>query len=129
MANELRATAKVVFSKDNTSITRGETVSVDISGSKYSAGVQPIGTVAEVIAISADLGTVGYVWLRNLSDTYSIDIGLESTTDAYGLLDPFITLYPGQVALFPAGDLATNGTYYACSRGAAANLEFVAFEI
>src|SRR5262245_36977134 len=125
MANELSVKSYLSLSKGFTSITRARNHSVTITGQAYSAGVITCTTNAQAIPI--DLATCSYVWFCNRSTTETLDVHHSAATeDAYGFLDPLITLAPGQTAQFPPGDGTPNWYVVAQSAVNLPKLEYFA---
>jgi hypothetical protein len=60
-----------------------------MSGDAMTHGVQEIGTTKENLALSADIGTPGYAFFRNLDPTNWVGIGLDGDT-------PFLKLKAGE---------------------------------
>ena len=117
MANELRVTTKVNFSKGGAVVTRSFSQDVTITGDMFSHDVQSIGTVEEELAQGADLGTPGYVLIKNLDATNYVEIG--STTGIYD-----IKLKAGEVALYRHN----SATVYGKANVAACLVEYIIFE-
>ncbi len=93
MANEIQISATLRYAKLATSASVGTSFFDDQTGNKFMAGVQTIGTSEEQL-IKGDVGTVGYLAIRNLDPTNFVEIG--SVTAQYSL-----TLKPGKGAVTP----------------------------
>lgn len=117
MANELKITAGINFSKGGAKTNRRESISVDITGDAFSQQVQSIGTSEEEVAQGADLGTPGYVFLKNMDSTNYIEVG--STTGVYD-----IKLLAGEIALYRHN----SATIYAKANTSACLLEYIIIE-
>lgn len=117
MADELRLTISLAFSKGGASVTKVKNLSLDVTGDAFTNGVQQIGTSEESISISADIGTPGYVLLCNLDSSNYVEFG--STTGVYD-----IKLKAGEVALYRHN----SGTIYAKANTSPCNVEFIAIE-
>ena len=118
MSDELRLGIVLSFSKGNASIKKAEHIEVDVTGDAYESAVQEIGTSEEVLAQGADLGTPGYVLVKNLDSTNYVEIG--STTGVYD-----IKLLAGQPALWPHN----SATIYAKANTAAVKVEYTIIEL
>ncbi len=117
MANELRITAKLSFNKSDGKVTRGDTAFIDVTGDSFTHEIQSVGTTQEEIAQGADLGTPGYLWIKNLDSTNYVEVGV--TTGVY-----HIKLQAGEFALF-----RVNGTtIYGKANTAACLVEYVLVE-
>ena len=92
-----------------------------MTGTHSSGGVQDISTTKETIAISSDVATLGWCWLRNTDTTNYIEIG----TVTGGTFYPLMKLKPGEFALFR---WATGITPYAQANTATAKLEWYTLE-
>jgi len=117
MADELSVTTKVNFSKGGATVTRSFTVDVDITGDAFTHNVQSVGTSEEELTQGADLGTPGYVLIKNLDATNYVEVG--STTGVYD-----IKLLAGEVALYRHN----SATVFAKSNTAACLVEYIIFE-
>lgn len=115
MANELNLSMSLSFSKGGAKVDRSEGVQVDVTGDAYTSNVQEVGTSEEVILEGTDLGTPGYVFIKNLDDANYVEVGL---TASYP-----VKLKAEEVALFRA-----NGAIYAKANTAACNVETVIIE-
>lgn len=93
MANELHVSCSLTFSKDGAKAQKAYSATLDVTGDSFVSGVLSIGNSEEEITQIADLGTPGYVILKNLSSTYYCEFG--STTGVYD-----IKLLPGEIAIY-----------------------------
>ena len=88
MADELKATLTVRYTKDSVSAkTPGATISLDVTGEGIQSGVQSIDTSAEALG-KGDIGTIGWVWLKNLDLTNYVELSVDSGTNMFGKLNP-----------------------------------------
>ena len=117
MANELKITLGVSFSKSGAKVSRRESFQVDITGDAFTNGVQAIGTSEEEVAQGADLGTPGWVYAKNMDDTNYVELG--STTGVYD-----IKLLAGESAVWRHN----SATLYAKANTAGISLEYIIFE-
>ncbi len=117
MANELRITAKLSFNKSSGKVTRGDTAFLDVTGDAFTHEIQSIGTTEEEIAQGADLGTPGYLWIKNLDSTNYVEVG--TSTGVYQ-----VKLLAGEFAQF-----RPNGTtIYGKANTSACLVEYVLVE-
>jgi hypothetical protein len=112
MSNELKIIVSLNFSKGGAKANRAESIQVDVTGDAFTHEVQSVGTSEEELAQGADLGTPGYIFIKNLDDTNYVEVG--STTGVYD-----IKLKAGEVALYRHN----SGTIYAKANTAACNVE------
>ena len=117
MANELSIGVIFHFDKGGAKVSRTENISVDITGDAFSHEVQEVGTTEEALAQGADLGTPGYMLIKNLNATNYVEVG--STTGVYD-----IKLLAGEIALYRHN----SATVYAKANTAACNVEYVLVE-
>ena len=117
MSNELKIVTSLVFSKGGAQTVARYSDSVDVTGDAYTRGIQSIGTSEEQVVQGAELGTPGFVILKNLDDTNYIEVG--STTGVYD-----IKLKAGEVALYRHN----SATMYAKANTAACLLEYTIVE-
>lgn len=97
-----------------------KSVQFDWTGTNYSENVQSIGTSAEALDVSADIGTAGIGFFYNLDDAVTITISTASDGT-----NPLISLAPGQMALLP---LATKTIYAKASTSGGPDLQYVIVE-
>ncbi len=117
MANELNIIAGLTFNKGGGNVSRRESLSITVSGDSFSHEIQSIGTVEEAVVQGNELGTPGYVMLKNLDSTNYIEIG--STTGVYD-----IKLKAGEVAIYRHN----SATIYAKANTSACLLEYIIIE-
>lgn len=121
MANTLTITAEISFSPDATDqsdigpVTL--TKAITCTGGDVTHGTQSIGTSEEAVTVCADVGTYGYVLVRNLDSTNYVEL----TTIASQLT---MKLKAGEFALFRAAADA----FRAKANTAAVTIEYWVFE-
>ena len=76
--NEIQATGTLTVSKNGVTASDTFAINVTMSGDDYVAGTQVIGTSNETIAL-ADIGTIGWVLIKNLDSTNFVEIGDDGT--------------------------------------------------
>ena len=117
MSNELSISASLSFSKGGASVNRADGIQVDVTGDAFTHQVQLIGEASEEALVEGtEVGTPGYVFIKNLDDTNSVSVGI---TGSYT-----IELLPGQFALFPAA-----AAIFAKAITADCNVEYIIIEI
>ena len=117
MANELSITVSMLFNKAGSTVSRSESKSVTVTGDAFTHQVQEIGTSEETVAQGADVGTPGYMFVKNLDSTNYIEIGV--TTGVYT-----VKLLAGEFALFRCA----GATIYAIAYTGACDLEYALIE-
>ena len=117
MADELRVNASLSFSKDGATINKAYSKTITVTGDSYVSGVLSIGTDEETLTQLEDLGTPGYILLKNMDSTNYIEVG--STTGVYD-----IKLEAGEIALYRHN----SATVYAKANTAACLLEYTLIE-
>jgi len=95
MANEITVTATLTLDNGDLQFDKSITKSVTMTGDAYQHGIQTIGTSEETVTIVADIGTYGYLLLRNLG-TDTADY-IEFSTISGQLTGK---LFAGEIALF-----------------------------
>ena len=113
MANEIKIGINLSVSKAGATYTRNESFTDDMVGDEWVSGVQEI-TTNEVIVDHADVGTYGWVYLKNLGTNASlyVDFGRESIADA---TDKICRLYGGEACIIKTAGLT--GMYAVSSSG------------
>lgn len=117
MANELQLAVSLLYNKNGVRLPIDATKRVTVTGDYFTHTPQEVGTIEEELAQGADLGTPGYLYLKNLNDTYFVEVG--STTGVYA-----IKLKPGEIALYRHN----SGTIYAKANTAACIVEYCLIE-
>jgi len=117
MADELSINATISFSKGGAKVNRSESASVTVTGDSFIHNVQSIDTSEEVVLEGTDLGTPGYMWIKNLDATNYVDVGL---TGAYQ-----VRLKAGEIALYR---VASSAAIYALANTGACLVEYVLIE-
>ncbi len=118
MANELRIEAQLQYSKSGVKEIKHDSTYIDVSGESYDKSIQVIGTSNEQIGVASDIGTYGYMFLKNLDSTNYIEIADEDDTNY------FCKLKAGEFAMFRAAD----SDYWARANTASCNLEVTVIE-
>ena len=81
MAKELSIVVSMSFEKGGAITQRSESIEVTVTGNAFSHEVQVVGTTEEQLAQGADLGTPGYIFIKNLDATNYVEVG--STTCSF----------------------------------------------
>ena len=118
MANEIAISVSISFSKGGATVSRLEAIQVTVTGDAFSHEVQEVGTAEEELAQGADLGTPGYMFIKNLDATNYVEVG--STTGVYD-----IKLKAGEIALYRHN----SATVYAKANTAACLCEYLLIEL
>lgn len=113
MADELTLVVALTFSKGGAENQRSESIQVDVTGDAFTHEIQEVGTTEEELAQGADLGTPGYLFIKNLDSTNYVEVG--STTGVYD-----IKLKAGEIALYRHN----SATIYAKADTAACKVEY-----
>lgn len=96
------------------------TVSATQSGTDATAQVQSIGfAAAELIDLGGDIGTLGYIMIKNLDATNFVELSLNDFTQK------FAKLRPGEFCILPV----SSNTIYAKADTAACDVAYVAVEL
>lgn len=122
MADELKISLKMDFAKSNRQVSTSDMGAIglefDVSGTEYVRLTQSIGTSAEAIDLGQDIGTAGYMFVKNRDATNYVTIRMGSSGA------DVIKLKAGEVALFR---LAAS-TPYAIADTAACVIEYIIVE-
>ncbi len=118
MANEITISASLSFSKGGKTASAGRSgLQDDMTGSNYFQGTQTIGTSEEALN-KGDIGTPGYIWVRNLDATNFVEIRAGSSAA------DVVKLMPGKMALF----YLASSTPYAIADSGACEIEYLILE-
>ena len=117
MANEIKTSVSLsVQTAKGAKLNRSENKSIDMTGESILQTTQLVGTTNEALDMTnAELGTPGYVFIRNMDTTNFVSIGLSSQYT--------IKLKAGEFCLFRAA-----AGLYADFDTAAGYLEIIVFE-
>tara|TARA_R100000808_G_C2145587_1_gene153419 strand:+ start:2088 stop:2465 length:378 start_codon:yes stop_codon:yes gene_type:complete len=89
MADELKGSLSLTFSKNSASTSKSESFTIDVTGNAYHQGVQVVANSREDIMDNGDIGAIGYFYLKLLSaptaSTY-IEWGYTNDTNYGGKL-------------------------------------------
>lgn len=118
MSNEISAILSVNYEKGGAKTQISENIQITQTGDSFTEGVQEIGTSEEEIAQGADVGTPGFLFVKNLDDTNYVEVG--STTGVYDH-----KLLPGQWAWYHHN----SATIYAKANTGACNVFYCIFEL
>jgi hypothetical protein len=129
MADEIQITRKLVY-KGKETVDGGalgftipeKTYTFDQTGKEYTRSMQSIGTsAAEAIAVSAEIGTQGWCYIRNANlNTGVVYIGGSGQTRS----SMSIKLEPGD----PPAEFRAGQALYAQANTAAVSIEFLVLE-
>ena len=115
MANELSISASLTFNKGGASLNRSDSMSVTVTGDAYTSNVHAVGLTEEILLQGTELGTLGYVFIKNLDATNFVRVGI---TGQYS-----IKLKAKEFALFRAA-----ADIYAIADTAICNIETILIE-
>lgn len=115
MSAELTANIVINFAKGGAEITKSVGTTVTVAGTKYQTGIQNIGT-SDATLDKGDVGTIGFVYLKNLDATNYCDFGADGTN------------YPLRLNAGEFGYFRWNGAVHAKAHTAATDVEYVILE-
>lgn len=115
MANELTVSCSVRFSKSGREADKAYGgIQIDVTGTRVISNTQTVGTSEEALVIG-DVGTAGYIIVKNLDSTNYVTIrGASAAVDC-------VKLKSGEVALFRLA----SSTPYAIANTAPVDIEYV----
>lgn len=117
MASELSVSASINFSKSGITLVKSHNITTDVAGDAFTYQVQSIGTVEEAIEQGTDVGTPGYLMIKNTDSTNYVEIG--STSGVYD-----IKISAGEIALYRHN----SAIIYAKANTGACVIEYVLIE-
>ena len=122
MANELTLSASIKFTKGTgdalMNVSKSYSDLVDVAGTEYYENIQSVGTSSEALLVS-DIGTQGFVLLRNLDTTNFVNVSTDNSAHA----NPCVKMKAGEIALFRA-----NSALYLKADTAACRVAFLVVE-
>lgn len=95
MPNEIALVGSLAVNRNGNNTIASATAAVTQSGTDYQLSTQNVGTSAELLD-KGDIGTVGYLFVKNLDPTNYVELALDS-----GATQIFAKLLPGEFALIP----------------------------
>lgn len=108
MANEVQVSANLSVNRSGFSFTAGGSISITQSGTNNLGNVQSIGTSAETITFG-DIGTLGYVILKNNDASNFVEVDAANTFDKFPqkiLPGEFILMKPETSTIYAKADTA-----------------------
>jgi len=93
MSDELKLAIILSFSKGNAKANRVENIEVDVTGDAFVHEVVEIATSETTITQKTEMGTPGYIFLKNMDSTNYTEVGV--TTGVYT-----VKLKAGEIALY-----------------------------
>ncbi len=118
MANELNIGITLAYSDNGVTLNRSESFSVDIAGNAIGHAIQEV-TTNEALVIPAAMGTVAFVFIKNLHASSYLNIG-----PATGRTD--MQLLAGQSMLFR---LTSGTSIYCAAETGTVEVEYIVFEL
>jgi len=97
MANTLSFSAAIQLLEQGTQISVAPSNQVTLSGNNYQGNIQSIGSTSEIITLT-DVGSSGYVFLKNLDATNFVSVAQTNPAVAAAAL---VKLLPGEWCFFP----------------------------
>lgn len=95
MANEIALVGSLSVNRNGANTVASASASITQTGTDYGLRTQNVGTAAELID-KGDIGTVGYLFIKNLDPTNYVELALDS-----GATQIFAKLLPGEFAIIP----------------------------
>lgn len=93
MGDEIRISATLRYAKNQESSSITTAFTADQTGSAFESGLQTVGTSEEAL-VKGDIGTIGYVGVRNTDATNFVELG--AVTAEYS-----VKLAPGEGCVMP----------------------------
>lgn len=121
MANEISFSGSLNFSRSGASASISASVSASQVGADFTQQSQVVGTSAEQLAIGGDVGTLGYLMVKNNDPTNFVELALDSAVST----QIFAKLRPGEFCLLPPA----TGTLYAKADTAPCSVSVLAIEL
>jgi hypothetical protein len=120
MANEISFSASLSYSKSGANATISASISVTQVGADFTNQSQLIGTAsAELLDVGSDVGTTGYVMVKNNDPTNFVELSLNDFTQK------FAKLRAGEFCILPV----STGTIYAKADTGACQVSVLAIEL
>lgn len=126
MANELRVSASLSFSKSSAVINKSHNKTITVTGDAFVSGVIEIGDTEEELTQLNELGNAGYVLLKSLGASTDGNIYVGFTDGGDDSKKPII-LKPGEIALY-RHNYAEVAALYARTSTGTVNLEYTIIE-
>lgn len=120
MANEISVSVSLSASKHGAANAAAGSLTLTMAGDQMINNVQIITNVAAEAVVLGDVGSIGYVFLKNLDSTNYVEIDSVNTMDSWPQ-----RLFPGEFILLKPEGL----TMYALANDAPVNLQVLALEL
>lgn len=121
MANTIRLQSTLTYKNSGGTVSLGGDFTVTQSGTHFTAEVQDIGITAEALDVGADIGTIGFLLIKNLDATNYVEIGSDNA-----VANNVALILPGQaVPIKPKSGV----TLYGKANTAPVQVEFLAIEL
>jgi hypothetical protein len=78
MANTIRLQSTLTYKNAAGQVVLGGDFQVNQVGTHFTSEVQDIGTTAEALDVGPDIGTIGFLLIRNLDETNFVEIGSDN---------------------------------------------------
>ena len=127
MANEIKINLSISVSKNGAKYERQESFSDDMTGDAWATGIADITATGETLVADTDVGTYGWVFVKNLtsSGTTYIDI-IHTDSGGDDSDDTLCRLYVGESTIFKT---AGKTALYADSSSGTQRLEYALIEL
>jgi len=121
MANTIRLQSTLTYKNNAGTITLGGDFTVNQVGTHFTSQVQDIGVTAEALDVGADIGTIGFLLIRNLDPTNYVEVGSDNA-----VANNVAVILAGQaVPIKPKSGV----TVYLKANTAPVQVEFLAIEL
>ena len=103
MANEIKINLSISATKNGAKFERQESFTDDMTGDAWVSGVQQVGSSSEDIITHEDLGTYGWVYLKNCGTNASLYVDFGHSTVIAD--DTLCRLYGGESCIIKTAGL------------------------
>ena len=110
MANEIKISLSITVKKNGAKFTRQESFSDTMTGDAWVTGVQQVGAASEDLITHENIGTYGWIYLKNCGTDTSLYVDFAHSTAALDGDDNICRLYGGESSILKCSAGAASAT-------------------
>ena len=123
---DFKINLQIIFNNNGAKYERNESFTDTQTGNAFAAGIADIDTGGDTLTADGDVGTYGWVYVKNLSTTGTAYIDLGHSAEGFAADDSICRLYAGESSIFKSNGRTA---LYADSSAGTQQLEYAIFEL
>lgn len=124
--SDFKINVQIIFDHNGAKFERSESFTDTQTGNAYAAGIADIDTGGDTAVADADVGTYGWIYVKNLTTSGSAYIDIGHSAEGFAADDAICRLYPGEASIFKTAGLTA---LYADSSSGTQQLEYAIFQL